>query len=339
MKILICGRDIGPSRSLARVAKEAIDRGHSVRAALFQPLPDWDNLLSWKPDVVLTSPATQDWGDTLALSEAAKAGISKLAWFCDTYSVFRRPNYAGLHSDILFVPDEAEAKRAQDYGYRKVVASGVPLWEDFRDMSRYLDREKTRRELGIFPRQVAVMFLGVKNGEVTLRALNDVVAALDAYRLDAQFVFLPRLHPGDQNVKSDFYDKFFADLPLVWENTINIAPLAENLLLAVDMVVGLGATAGIACAHINRPVIDYLPDYVLDNIEAQIGERVWMPAESGATFKATTASDLEEGIKSLLAPEGQGALFARQREIYPAILPADGAAVNIVRTLEDFVKK
>jgi len=336
LKILICGRDIGPSKSLARVASAAINRGHAVRAVLFQPLSDWQNLLLWQPDIVLASPATLDWQDVLALSKATKTAGIPLAWFCDTYSVFCRPNYAELRSDIIFVPDETEAKRAQEYGYPKVIASGVPLWEEFRDMSQYLDRKKTRRELGILPEQTAVMFLGVKKGEVTLRALQEVTATLQ--KIEAPFVFLPRLHPGDENVKSGLYDKFFADLPLFWENTVSIAPSAESLLLATDMVISLGATTNICAAFINGPAIDYLPDYVLDNIEAQYGERVWMPAESGATLKASSIGELEQGIKSLLTPEGQNTLFSRQREIYPPDLPVGGAAGIIVREMEKLVK-
>jgi hypothetical protein len=77
---------------------------------------------------------------------------------------------------------------------------------------------------------------------------------------------------------------------------------------------------------------------VLDNIEAQYGERVWMPAESGATLKASSIGELEQGIKSLLTPEGQNTLFSRQREIYPPDLPVGGAAGIIVREMEKLVK-
>jgi hypothetical protein len=124
----------------------------------------------------------------------------------------------------------------------------------------------------------------------------------------------------------------------MWESTAPVEPVSESLLLAVDLVVSLHATTGIACAYINRPVIDYLPDYVLDNIEAQIGERVWMPAESGATLKASSIEELEQGIESLLTPEGQNTLFSRQREIYPPDLSVRGAAEIIAQEMEKLVK-
>ncbi len=333
-KILFATRDVGPSRSLARIATEAVDRAHSVRSFFFQPLADWKQFVAWQPDVVVASPASVDFKDMVDLFVWTKNQGIKLVWLADTYGVYRRPSLGDLRADLIFVPDETEKEKALRYGYTNVVASGVPIWEEFFDTGRYLQREETRKRFRISESEIAVIFLGTKNGAITLQALKGLLDSLQA--VPANWVLLPRFHPGDESFKSGFYNEFLAKVPLRWVDTASVK-VAEELLLTTDLVISLISTVGIAAACLRRTVIDYLPPFLADVLEEQIGERTWNPAESGATMKAICPESLKTAISVLLTAEGKKLQAAKQIAQYPFLRPG-AAAKLIIEEIEKLLK-
>jgi hypothetical protein len=325
MKILVVARDLGPSKSLVRVVSGAIDRNHWVRASFFNELGDWKKLLEWGPDVLLFSPPSRDFENTLSLCQVAQVSGIRVALFSDTYGVYGRPSFEGFWPDVVFVPDVVEAENAWRYRHKNVVVSGVPLWEDFFNPDFYLDRIIARDCLGIKSDEIAVMFTGIKKSDLTKAALVDVLCALN--EAEKQWVFLPRFHPGDAELKTGFYDGALARFVGSLIDTSKFSP-AEKILPAVDLLISLHSTTAIAAACRRQPVIEYLPLPIAEDLKTQVPFGIWPPAESGITKKVSTREELGAALEELLTSEGKEALVEQQIAKGPKA--EKGAAAKII---------
>ncbi|MFH1366142.1 MAG: DUF354 domain-containing protein [Patescibacteria group bacterium] len=301
--------------------KRLVDEGHHVLACHFTVPPS--GLLDWGPEIVITGLAAWNTEHELVISKLAMAKQIPVVWFADTYGVFAREKIGDLRPNLLLVPDELEKKKAKEFGYKNIIASGIPFWEEFADLSLYPRREETRKKLGIESKRV-VLLPGL-NIELSRQIATDVIAALKDI---PNIVLLPRFHSSGPEHKDLLKEINWVDSSAIKKT--------EDLIPAADLMISVFSTLGIMAAHQRKRVIDYIPKSLMDVLEQVTKRRYWVPAESGATLGVYKKEDLVPAINYLFTPEGYAELIKKQKEVYSA---KKGIAVKkMIAALEDLVK-
>lgn len=337
MRILFFSQDIGPSRNLARIAVEAVDRGHAVESVFFFSASPLQVARGAKKfGVVVISPGTLHSDHDAEIIKKFKESGSKVAFFCDTYDVFLRESISKVAHlcDFVFVPDIFEKAKAVEAGFKNVVVSGVPLWEEFCKPTRYTG-DDIRLALKIPRIAKTILFTGIKKSEITKRAFEDFLFALSGSVKN--WMLFPRFRKEDELFEEGYYENVlrsrgfdFVDSHKLYQNT-------SDLLPGADLVVSLASTVGIEAVYHRKRVIDYLPDYFVERLKEIGGDGTWNPAEIGATCKAETKEKLSQAINHLFTREGFSELQKNQEKFYPMLQSGDSARI-ILETLENSVK-
>ncbi|MEK9186558.1 MAG: hypothetical protein AAB885_03160, partial [Patescibacteria group bacterium] len=282
MRALLVARTIGPAKNLVRVASALSDRNHEVAAVLSKDPESMiyaPALMSFNPDAVLVTTSSMNISDELAVIVQARQRGIPYAIFADTYGAHNRsemPEEMKRDCSVVFVPDETEKEFSREIGYPRAEVSGVPIWEDYADLSNYPSRGDIRGKLGISDEEIAVVSAFGKDGNLNRRLLQDTVKAL-RMAIEAtkrHFIFIPRFHPGDQSLKTDpnFY-KEVLDGSLVRIIDSSAYKSADDIMPAMDLIVSQFSTIGINAIYQRKPVIEYMIDPVLERLEKQTGRR------------------------------------------------------------------
>ncbi|MBU1159929.1 hypothetical protein KKD04_01965 [Patescibacteria group bacterium] len=328
MKILIASVDLGPSKSLARLASGLVDVGHKVLGSFFAIPPS--GLLDWHPDVAITGLSSLETQHELAISASAIEESIPVAWFSDTYGVFNREKIGSLRPNMLFVSDELEKKEAEKNGYKNVIASGIPIWEDFADLSLFPSQEEARKKLGAGKKDKLILFCGMET-ELNRKFLNDVIQAIRNLN-DPSLILLPRFHPADPNRES--YSKILNKVRWIESKGFK---KTDELVPAADLIISPYSTLGITGAFQRKRVIDYIPGYFMDLLEKVTKRRYWVPAETGATLGVYKQRDLVPSIAYLFTKKGYTELVEKQKEVYP--VKKGGAIKKMIEAVENLVGK
>lgn len=346
MRVLLVARTAGPMKNLAIVAQVLTDRNHEVVSVLFKDAESMVNvhaLMSFNPDVILITTSSANISDELAvIARARECGIP-YAVFSDTYGAYNRPMMSvEMRKDcaMVFVPDVPEVRFAEKAGYSNVVVSGVPLWEDFADLSNFPSREETRKNLGLSDKDIAFIWTPGKQSELNWKVFRQVFQALRQPFFRDVMVLLPRFHPGDPNLKSNpyYYDDLMAECPV---RTVDSSTYkkTDDLVPALDLVISSASTVGITAIYQRKGVIEFLPPEWVDHLEKEMGRRVWPPAECGAAVKAEDADHLATAIACIFHHDSciYGDMQRAQTNHYP--IKKGGAAKRIVDCLEQILAR
>ena len=326
-------RDVGPSRSLAIIASEAINKGHNVAfSTLNGVLLDDAVIYANDYDVVLMSSGTLHTDKDADIIRALKKNSKKVAYFSDTYGVCARPEILLVAHlcDFAFVVDIFEKAKAVEAGFKNVVVSGVPLWEEFCKTSRYTS-DDIRLSLGIPKSPKTILFTGIKKSGIVKRAFGDLLWVIS--RLNGDWFLLPRFRKEDEFFEEGYYENVLRSRGFSFAYSHNLYDNIGDLLPAVDLVISLASTVGIEAIYKRKRVIDYLPDYFIERLKEIGGGATWDPAELGATKKADSKESLEQAINYLFTDDGFAELRKNQEKFYP-IIKGNNAAKIILETLE-----
>lgn len=335
MKVLIVSMDLGPSKSLARLASGLINAKHEVLTSFFTVPPSKGLLGEWNPDVVITGlAAAEDKTTEIEISISAMEKKKPIIWFADTYGVFNRKKIGSLRPDLLFVPDEFEKQKAIEQGYKTVVASGIPLWEDFADLSLFPKREELRKKLGVGKNNKLILFCVISaKHDINRTVTSGVISALKELN-DPDIILLLRLHPADPDPDIESCKKLLKNI--AWVESPGFKA-TEDLLPAADFVISSISTVGIAAAYQRKRVVEYIPQPFMDLLEKLTGRRYWVPAETGATPGVYRLEDLIPAIQNLFTKEGYANLVEKQEKAYPAL--KGGSIRKMIDAIEKLVKK
>lgn len=351
MRVLLVARTAGPMKNLARVAQELTDRNHEVASVFSKDAESMVNvhaLMGFRPNVILVATSTANISDELAVIARARDEKTPYAVFADTYGAYNRkevPIEMRRDCATVFVPDETEKLFVPDAGYPTAVVSGVPLWEDFADLSKFPSREEMRKNLGLRDDDLAFVWTPGKDGELNKKVFRQVFQALRQLNTN-NLVLLPRFHPGDPDLKSNphYYDELMAECPVRTLDSGNYKK-TDDLVPALDFVISSASTVGITAIYQRKQVIEYLPSEWVDRMEQQIGRRVWPPAQCGAALMSEDPYQLSIDIVQILTAASLGGTFGeygrcnlrRSQEInYP--IEKGGAAKRIADSLEKIAR-
>ncbi len=351
MRVLIVSRTLGPARNLAKVAAALVDGSHEVAAVFSKDagaMVDSERLLEdFKPDIVLASTSSANLHDELMVMTRASSRDIPVAIFADTYGAFWRKGFRfwGLTPkiEVLFVPDEAEKKLAEEKGFRNVVASGVPFWEELaQSREDFFNARLHGRALLEVDGHNLITWSPGKNGELNKQTLSEIFASLREMgeRFCETLAFVVRFHPGDGSLKSDpnFYKEVLKTCPVRIADC-SMFKKQEDMIPALDLIISSSGTLGVAGIYQRVPVIEYLPKAWEDRLEEATGFRTWPPTATGASMLVSDQRHLATGILSLIGSSDVARKQMRdaQERNYPA---TKGRAVEtIIRCLGDLAKK
>jgi hypothetical protein len=334
MNILFFTQDMGPARNLARIAVEAVDRGHRVKSFLLFRSNIAKHIIDscLDCDVAMFTPSTLNLETDKEFIKKLKQNRKTIALFSDTYGTFLNPQVLQIAHlcDFVFVPDEFEKEKALRAGFNTVVVSGIPLWEDFCKPARYTG-DDIRLSLGI-PRGInTVLFVGIKKGGITKHAFEDLLFAIS--KVNASLFLIPRFRPEDEFFNEGNYEYLLRSRGIGFADSHRLYKNIGDLLPAADLVVSLASTVGIEAVYRRKRVIDYLPDYFCERLKELGDDGAWNPAELGATRKADSKESLALAINHLFTDDGFAELRKNQEKFYP-LLEQGNAAKRVLDFLE-----
>lgn len=310
--------DIGPSTSLRILESELGKGNYCILSGTFLGKPGQEKtietcfkmMIDSVPDILITGMSTKK--DELLLSKELRKRRTKIVWFADTFTIFMRSyvKKSNFRPDLIFVPDETEKKKAENFGYPKVISSGVPLWENFADLSNFPSRKKTRASLEIEEEAKLILFMGNKLPE-NAQSLKEIVEALNQVsNQKRKVIFLPKFHQADPDLNS--YSKILEKLKM----PLRESPLpADDLIPACDMVLSACSTVGMAGIYQRKPVINYTPKFIQEMFARIDIIFNWPPNKNGAACEVSEKSKLAGVIETHL--ESPNILEKAQKKHYP----------------------
>ena len=355
MRIALVGQMVASSQAFERLGKELLRRGCEIASFLANgkqyPFSEDEMLFGvCGSDVLVTgmaSSAELAKEELAAISAAAAAG-KPVACYSDTYGTWARPHFASVREGVaaLFVINGEEEREACTAGFKTVVASGNPVWEDFYFPA--VTREEVRQKLGIADDETMVLVPFGKDLVVNILHAGGVIEATSRIARDDSrwFVVILGIHPGDKN-PLELYQGLMGATAVI----VRIVPKSEmpssQVLVGADLVVESASTLGIEAAHLRIPVVDYFTEIALSRMEASSGSRRWGPCElcvaipiyGGSVDKlAQVIEDILNFSDAQPLPSRTTLdLLVRQEAVYPRP-PEKGTAVKIMAdTLERLV--
>jgi len=255
---------------------------------------------------------------------------TKVVLFADSFFCSTRSWFEPLHNraDIVLTCTKSEVVLAQQlFQQASVFAKGNPLWEAnyFRAMNERCNRKTIRTNIGVGSTQKLAFVPLRKEHYINIAHLSVIV---EIGSLFPEIQFCITTHPGEPN--SDIALRLYEELISKLDNFRIVKISTPEMLSVCDFVINAGSGVGVEALYMNLPVVEFLPDIVLDELERiQGGARVWQPCEDGAAIPVINSTEMKAIINEFISIDSRKAskVLANQRNYYPAP-KIQGAAIQ-----------
>lgn len=260
---------------------------------------------------------------------------TKVVLYADSFFCSARDWFQPLRKrvDLVLTCTPSEAEFASTVFQSAIIASvGQPNWEanHFGAKEALARRKEIRENLGVRDTDKLIFVPFRKESDLNEAHLSAVIAAnkVLADRPDNGMRFCVATHPGEPEAASR--KRMYRGLVADHNQMAVVDTSTPEMLAACDLVINAGSGVGTEALYMGLPVIEFLPEIVLDELgRLQGGERIWQPCKDGAALSVTDDTGMACVIQELLDPHNPVsiAMRAKQKAHYPAPTKP-GAAVE-----------
>ncbi|MEK9186556.1 MAG: CDP-glycerol glycerophosphotransferase family protein [Patescibacteria group bacterium] len=280
----------------------------------------------FRPDALIIAMSSLVLGPhvNLKFSELANKGKKTVIGFQDFWANHRWPTNRKILSvsKAILVPDDLAENLILQDGYKgKVLITGSPAFDKFREIYVPKERKRLRKKLGIPEDFFVILHAGTgtpqswKEDETTFKFIANTIKELqkEAHRI----AFISRPHPRDENPER--YKKLAPDLKMIETKSI---PITEELVPVSDVVIGMYSTNLVHAAYLRIPAISILlPNGGMRRLK-KIHLADFPPNAAGATvgiYKASVPALKKELELIMIDPIHNAVIKKAQERFFPIL--------------------
>lgn len=294
----------------------------------------------FNPDALLVATSSLVLGPYVnnKFTKLAHSDSKKIIAFQDYWANHRWPMNLKMmgYWDALLVIDELAKKFVLADGYQgKIIITGSPAFDRFKDVNVFKERRRLRKKFGIPENAFVILHCGTgtpqswKEDETTFKFLADAVRSLKKDCPDT--ILISRPHPRDEN--PDRYEKLAPDLKMPEISSIE---LTEDILPIADLILGMYSTNLIHACYLRIPGISILLPNAGKKRLAKISLSDFPPNKVAATIGIYRASvpELKKELEKIMQDSAyRSSIQARQKRFFPMEKSAAKKAVNAIKKL------